>query len=54
MQLPNLEERIHQLIRRAGEKFGPDRAEELRPQIEQMADELHTLQLYELEFEDEP
>ena len=54
MQLPNLEERIRQLMRRAEERFGPERAEELRPEIQRMAQELQILQTYELDFEDEP
>jgi prefoldin subunit 5 len=43
-----------ELQRRAAEKFGAERAEELRKDLEQMSGELQTLDAYPLGFDDEP
>lgn len=43
-----------ELQRRAEEKFGPQRAEALRNDLEQMARELQALEAYPLGFDDEP
>ena len=40
--------------RRAVEKFGEERAEALRNDLQQMARELESLETYKLDFEDEP
>ena len=42
------------LRRAAEEKLGHERAEELRNDLEQMAKELHSLDSYTVEYEDEP
>jgi hypothetical protein len=38
----------------AEEKFGKERADALRPEIESMAEQLAKLRAVELDFEDEP
>ena len=43
-----------ELLQRAEEKLGKERAEALRPDLRQMANELAALQACELEFDDEP
>jgi hypothetical protein len=50
----DLTNRASELQRRAVEKFGRERAEALRPDIEQLAKELDALNAYSLAFEDEP
>jgi hypothetical protein len=42
------------LEREAGEKFGAERAAELRDALAQMANEIHALQSYQVSFDDEP
>ena len=41
------------LYKQAEEKFGKDRAEELRPEIEQLVADLQKLRSFTLEIEDE-
>ena len=43
-----------ELERRAEERFGRERAQALRNDIQQMARELEALEAYDLGFEDEP
>lgn len=43
-----------ELKRRAQERFGPERAEALQNDLQQMARELEALQTYDVSFEDEP
>ena len=43
-----------ELFRRAEEKFGTERAEALRPDLQQMARELEALQAWNVGFDDEP
>jgi hypothetical protein len=43
-----------ELQRRAAEKFGVERAEALRKDLEQMSSELQALDAYPLGFDDEP
>lgn len=45
---------IQTLISRAEEKFGKQRADELRPDIEQIAADLVELTTAKVEFDDEP
>jgi hypothetical protein len=54
MERVNLEERVRLLMLRAEAEFGRERAEELRPAIRKMAEELELLHSYTLDFEDEP
>jgi hypothetical protein len=54
MDSPDLAQRTAELQRRAEEKFGRERAEEMQPHIEQLAKELHALNTFNLAFEDEP
>ena len=54
MDAPDVTQRAAELQRRAEEKFGGERAEALRPDIEKLAKELHALTTYTLAFEDEP
>ena len=42
------------LSSRAEEKFGKERAEQLRPDIEQAADDIEKLRMTPIELEDEP
>jgi hypothetical protein len=42
------------LLRRAEERLGRERAQELRNDLEQMARELEALEAYDVSFEDEP
>jgi hypothetical protein len=42
------------LQRRAEEKLGPERAEALSSDLQQMAKELHSLDSHTVEYEDEP
>ena len=50
----NLEERVRLLMLRAEAEFGSARAEELRPEIRKMAEELELLHSYTLGTDDEP
>jgi hypothetical protein len=45
---------LHSLLAQAETKFGKERAEALRPEIETMATQLAKLRAIELDFEDEP
>ena len=54
MDSPDLSKRAAELQRRAEEKFGRERAETMRPDIDQLARELHALNTYDVAFEDEP
>jgi hypothetical protein len=54
MDSPDITSRAAELQRRAVEKFGLERAEALRPDIDQLAKELDALIAYSLAFEDEP
>ena len=42
------------LMKKAEDQFGKDRAEELRPEIEQLASELEKLRSVSLQIDDEP
>ena len=44
----------HELRRRAEDKFGRERAEALRNDLQQMAHELEELEKYNVDFDDEP
>jgi hypothetical protein len=44
----------HELRRRAEDKFGRERAEALRNDLQQMAHELEALEKYNVDFDDEP
>ena len=46
--------RLGVLLARAEEKFGNQRAHELRPEIEQIAADLRELAAAKIEFDDEP
>ena len=50
----NRAEILQMLTARAEEKFGKERADELRPELEQMALQLEKLYASRVEFEDEP
>jgi len=52
--LPDSSENTQLLRARAEEKFGRQRAEELRSDIEQIADDLKELAAAKIEFGDEP
>jgi hypothetical protein len=52
--LPNLFETSQSLLARAEEKFGNQRAEELRSDIDQVAADLKELAAAKIEFNDEP
>jgi hypothetical protein len=54
MDSSDVTQRAAELQRRAEENFGSERAETMRPDIEQLAKELHALNTYTLAFEDEP
>ena len=44
----------HELRRRAEDKFGRERAQALRNDLQQMAHELEALEKYNVDFDDEP
>jgi hypothetical protein len=52
--LPASTETTRALVSIAEEKFGKQRAEELRPDIEQIAADLSDLAAASVEFDDEP
>jgi hypothetical protein len=52
--LPDSTEAIQSLITRAAEKFGTQRAEELRSDIEQIVADLKEMAAAKIEFGDEP
>jgi hypothetical protein len=53
-RLPDLNEEIRFLMLCATEKFGGERAEELRPEIQRLAEELVAVRSFELGHDDEP
>jgi len=52
--LPDSPETIQSLVARAEEKFGSQRVEELRSDIEQIAADVKELAAANIEFDDEP
>jgi Fic family protein len=54
MNQQNITDIAEALQRRAEEKLGHERAEALRPDLQQMAKELHSLDSHNVEYEDEP
>ena len=54
MDSPNPTNIALELQRRAENKFGRERAEALKNDLQQMASELAALQAYDVGFEDEP
>jgi hypothetical protein len=53
-ELPDLNEQIRLLMLCAAEKFGVERAEEMRPDIQRLAEELAMVRTFELNHDDEP
>lgn len=54
MRSPKHHDTAEELHRHAAEKYGPERAEALRKDLEEMARELQALEAYPLGFDDEP
>ena len=54
MQLPEYSENVQSLCAKAEHKFGSERANELRSDIEQVAADLKALSAATVEFDDEP
>lgn len=54
MNQRNITDIAESLQRDAEEKLGHERAEALRSDLQQMAKELHSLDTYAVEYEDEP
>jgi hypothetical protein len=52
--LPDARETIQILISRSDEKFGSQRTDELRADLEQIAADLSELSSAKIEFDDEP
>jgi len=54
MEKRSVDNIVSALRRTAEEKLGHERAEALRNDLQQMATELHALETYTVEYEDEP